>query len=170
MAEETIFDDRQLQEPHFSEAFVLERRWVKTWEGKLDAPVIYTNVPHLTVWHSPAGYEWGYGGSGPADLALNVLEATLRHLGYDGPRERTPRGSTCFTLARVLHQDFKREVIARMPQEEGGHLPFADVVAWIERKRTEQASEIEEELEARAEWTRLEAAEEAGAAAEGENS
>ncbi len=27
------------------------------------------------VWHSPSGFEWGYGGSGPADLALNILLA-----------------------------------------------------------------------------------------------
>ena len=35
---------------------------------------VLTNVPHLVVHHSPTGYEWGYGGSGPADLALNILD------------------------------------------------------------------------------------------------
>lgn len=25
------------------------------------------------VHHSPTGFEWGYGGSGPADLALSIL-------------------------------------------------------------------------------------------------
>ena len=43
-----------------------------------------TNVPHLVVHHSPTGYEWGYGGSGPADLALNILEWQLRREGYRG--------------------------------------------------------------------------------------
>src|SRR5207302_1533158 len=33
--------------------------------------------------HSPDGFEWGYGGSGPADLALAIL---IDHL-----RERPPR-------------------------------------------------------------------------------
>ncbi len=25
------------------------------------------------IYHSPSGFEWGYGGSGPADLALSIL-------------------------------------------------------------------------------------------------
>src|SRR5579862_9119212 len=32
-----------------------------------------TNVPWSVVSHRPSGFEWGYGGSGPADLALNIL-------------------------------------------------------------------------------------------------
>jgi hypothetical protein len=31
------------------------------------------NVPRRHVHHSPTGWEWGYGGSGPSDFALNVL-------------------------------------------------------------------------------------------------
>ena len=34
-------------------------------------PVV--NVSHMIVRHSPDGFEWGYGGSGPSDLALNIL-------------------------------------------------------------------------------------------------
>jgi hypothetical protein len=34
---------------------------------------IHTNVPQRIVQHSPTGFAWGYGGSGPADLALNIL-------------------------------------------------------------------------------------------------
>ncbi len=161
MPEDTTFDDRTLEDAPYTEAFVMERRWLRDWQGGLENRVAYTNVPHLTCWHSPSGFEWGYGGSGPADLALNILEATLQHTGHNGPREKTPRGSTCFTLARMLHQPFKWDVIAQLPQEEGGRIPFGDVVAWLEHKRTEQAEEIEEELEAQAEWTRLEAEAEA---------
>ena len=29
------------------------------------------------VLHSPTGFGWGYGGSGPADLALSILCAEL---------------------------------------------------------------------------------------------
>jgi hypothetical protein len=170
MPEDTTFNDRTLEDPPYTEAFVMERRWLRDWQGGLENRVAYTNVPHLTCWHSPSGFEWGYGGSGPADLSLNIPEATLQHIGHDGPREKTWRDWRCFTLARVLHQDFKREVIARLPQEEGGRIPFADVVAWIEHKRAERAAEIEEELEAQAEWTRLEAEEAAEAIADGEPS
>lgn len=34
---------------------------------------IRTNVSHREVKHSPTGLEFGYGGSGPADTALNIL-------------------------------------------------------------------------------------------------
>jgi Family of unknown function (DUF6166) len=50
--------------------------------------------------HSPTGFEWGYGGSGPAQLAL----ALLAHATGDGE------------LAVRLHQDFKWAVIGRLPQ------------------------------------------------------
>lgn len=33
------------------------------------------------VYHSPTGFEWGYPGSGPADLALNILADVS---GWDG--------------------------------------------------------------------------------------
>ena len=36
------------------------------------------NVPVRVMHHSPSGIEWGYAGSGPADLALNILDLYLR--------------------------------------------------------------------------------------------
>ena len=56
--------------------------------------------PSLKVWcHSPSGFNWGYVRSRPAQLA-----------------QATPlRGANKDRAAR-LHQDFKREVIARLPQ------------------------------------------------------
>jgi hypothetical protein len=63
------------------------------------------------VWnHSPAGFAWGYGGSGPAQLALAVLlelglsnEAAIHH-----------------------HQEYKRRVIAHLPMNQD----FAVEVRW----------------------------------------
>jgi hypothetical protein len=46
---------------------------VRIWreaDGSLRA-----NVPRTVIEHSPTGFECGYGGSGPADLALNILNA-----------------------------------------------------------------------------------------------
>lgn len=51
--------------------------------------------------HSPTGFEWGYGGSGPAQLAL----AILADIGLSTPR------------VRQLHQRFKRSVIERLPRD-----------------------------------------------------
>src|SRR5436309_9650158 len=54
--------------------------------------------PRLDLWnHSPTGFEWGYGGSGPAQLALALL---ADHLDDDDE-------------AVELHQEFKREVVAK---------------------------------------------------------
>jgi len=76
-----------------------------------------TNVPHYIKYHSPTGLAWGYGGSGPADLALNALAV------YIGEEE-----------AKLYHQEFKWEFIATMPKE-GGTIKRDDVMRWIEEKR-----------------------------------
>ena len=83
----------------------------RTREGEAHA-----SVPH-TARHSPTGIEWGYGGSGPADLALSVLLALTD--------ERT---------ANALYHRFKHEVVASVP-DEGGVLRAADVRRWVERAR-----------------------------------
>lgn len=54
--------------------------------------------------HSPTGFEWGYCGSGPAQLALALLADFFG--GYAGDGEK---------LALDLHQDFQSCVIARLP-------------------------------------------------------
>lgn len=65
-----------------------------------------TNVPHTWVHHSPDGFEYGYGGSGPSDLALNVL---LLFTDKD--------------TAWKLHQDFKWKFIATLKQENSYEIP-----------------------------------------------
>ena len=37
-----------------------------------DGIVVYAQLKHI-VKHSPDGFQWGYMGSGPADLALSIL-------------------------------------------------------------------------------------------------
>ena len=83
----------------------------RTLEGEAHA-----SVPHAAR-HSPTGIEWGYGGSGPADLARSILLALT-----DEP------------TADALYQWFKAEVVAAVP-EAGGVLRAADVRAWAERAR-----------------------------------
>jgi len=60
--------------------------------------------------HSPTGMEWGYGGSGPAQLALAILFDHLK----DEP------GRTKYyaeTKALRLYQEFKFRVIAKLPMD-----------------------------------------------------
>lgn len=72
--------------------------------------------PSLQVWnHSPAGFNWGYGGSGPAQLAIAILLAA----GLEPER------------ASALHQSFKWQHLAHLPAE--GFTLEMDVRAWAER-------------------------------------
>lgn len=57
-----------------------------------------TRLEHQ-VRHSPTGFEWGYGGSGPAELARCLL--------IDAVGE---------AIADRLYQEFKRHVVAGLPE------------------------------------------------------
>ena len=72
-----------------------------------------TNIAHLWHLHSPTGFAWAYGGSGPADLALNVL------LNFTSREE-----------AERLHQEFKRAFIEVMPRE-GAIIKGTAIKAWL---------------------------------------
>jgi len=65
-----------------------------------------TFLKQKLVWHSD-GFQWGYGGSGPADLALNMLYDYLL---------RTHR-KNAKSIAVDLHQSFKSDFIARQGKE-----------------------------------------------------
>jgi len=87
--------------------------------------VARTNIAQKIISHSPTGFEWGYGGSGPADLALNVLQLLL-----PGTEVRVLNRASCSELAWNLHQLFKEEVIAEIPRG-GGTVPLGEIKGWI---------------------------------------
>jgi len=66
-----------------------------------------THLKHRIVLHSPDGFQWGYGGSGPADLALNMLFDYLLRTKTKGAR----------VMALDLHQAFKWGFIATQTRE-----------------------------------------------------
>lgn len=122
----------------FEQALVLKRRpraMEREYETPEDGQVV-TNVPHLVVHHSPDGYEFGYGGSGPADLALNVCQLYLNMVDYEGQQTRCYDGN-CWTLAWALHQKFKQEFIASA-RRMGEVIPFARIDAWFQSKMTSE--------------------------------
>ena len=95
---------------------------------------VKTNVPWLVVDHSPTGFEWGYLGSGPADLALNILEAVLRGDGHKGPKTKIMwNGNSVFAAAYGMHQEFKRRFIAGVPAKGGGVIPLEKIREFINR-------------------------------------
>jgi Family of unknown function (DUF6166) len=83
------------------------REWSRIkLKGKWSSNEVWLDGKPLTparslrlVNHSPTGFSWGYGGSGPAQLALAVL------------LEVTDEAS-----ALANYQDFKWAVIAQLPQ------------------------------------------------------
>ncbi len=95
-----------------------------------------TNVPHLVVHHSPDGYEFGYGGSGPADLALNACQLYLNMIGYEGKETKCYDGK-CWTLAFALHQKFKSQFIASAPRT-GRIIPFVEIDEWFKVRMTRE--------------------------------
>jgi len=93
---------------------------VRLWRGLQDGFLeAMSNVPREIVNHSTDGFEWGYLGSGPADLALNILYCFL-----DYPR------------AWTLHQAFKEDFLAGMPAE-GGEIKKDLINNWIVEKMRE---------------------------------
>jgi hypothetical protein len=67
------------------------------------------------VRHSPDGFEWGYGGSGPAELARYLTYGVARHIKL--PRDQWD-DLDC--------EQVKWEVVARIPQC-GGEIPAREI-------------------------------------------
>lgn len=100
---------------------------MKTYNGRRDADgnchvdITYTNgrtrpLPlRLDIEnHSPTGFEWGYGGSGPAQLALAILADAL------GEDKRAAR----------LHQSFKWKFIGALARDKPWTIRARDVIKW----------------------------------------
>lgn len=112
---------------------------------RLPTGEIVANVPHAIKYHSPTGFEIGYGGSGPAELALNVLHVLLPPTEADlGAAEAggwsDPSLVGVSHLAFRLHQAFKWDFIAPMDTQ-GGCIEIAVIRSWIASQRAALAVE-----------------------------
>jgi hypothetical protein len=103
---------------------------MKRYEGRREGYAVIVTVngrplnPRLDLWnHSPTGFEWGYGGSGPAQLALAFL---ADHLVDDAE-------------AVALHQSFKFAVVAKLP-ERGWTLTSREIDGAIQRIREQEVA------------------------------
>lgn len=83
--------------------------------------------------HSPTGFECGYEGSGPAQLALAILADHLlwsRELPDNRPLPvPTPAEVEC--TAVHWHQWFKRDVIARLPRDRDFEIVPFQIAYWV---------------------------------------
>ena len=75
---------------------------------------------HL-VHHSPDGFNWGYGGSGPADLARSIIGDVL------GTTDPEPE----------IYQEFKRDFIAGLYQNQW-EIPLVNIELWLKFFRVER--------------------------------
>lgn len=72
--------------------------------------------------HSPDGFQWGYGGSGPAQLALALLLDV----------------TTSPDMAQAYYQDFKFYMVASWGEK--WEITSREILEWLER---EQAQELQ---------------------------
>lgn len=80
----------------------------------------------LDLWnHSPTGFEWGYGGSGPAQLALAILADATEDA----------------SLAIRLHQDFKAEVVSKLNSQVWA-LSRGWVLLWVCQKAEDLLADV----------------------------
>jgi len=70
--------------------------------------------------HSPSGPEWGFEGSGPAQLALAIL------MDYFGEEKRR--------FVVEVYQEFKRDIVANFPKDQW-ELTAHDIEAWHDKFR-----------------------------------
>ena len=104
---------------------------------------VSTNVPQNIKYHSPTGFEWGYAGSGPADLALNLAEQVVQKAELE-----TIQDAHCSALAWHAKQTVKELIVMHIP-EEGGYIPwklvcYAVMDACNEENRTRLQKYIDE--------------------------
>jgi hypothetical protein len=129
-----IFDDDLLPIP-IAKGIVITR----TKDSSGDETII-TNVPHAICHHSPTGYEFGYNGSGPADLALNCVQAILENTtGYKGEWMEIDGtlgwgAGRCYRDAWSLHQRFKTDFIAPIKQHVGTIITWHECAEWIKQQ------------------------------------
>lgn len=89
--------------------------------------------PSLHVYnHSPTGFEWGYGGSGPAQLALAIL------LDFTGDED----------LAATLYHTFKWEKVAHFNRDTFA-IDGVNIRRWLEKQQRADACCDEAEVNRR---------------------
>ena len=95
---------------------------VRTRRVWIDNIEIFPDEGQYVVSHSPDGFNWGYDGSGPAQLALSILLAV-----------GCPRGQ-----AFEYYEDFKREVVRHWL---GDFATEINIAEWLERKESQVPDE-----------------------------
>lgn len=115
-------------------------RGVREGEGTADPGVVFVMedgrqepLRHRKQ-HSPTGMNWGYGGSGPADLARSLL---ADYFGLPENEQVHP----------ALYQRFKERIIAHLPQDGEWLLTGEQIAVWLQGNLAQSVPEWLEETE-----------------------
>lgn len=119
------------------------------------------SLTHVVV-HSPSGLEWGYGGSGPSDLALSIL---TDFLGEDPEAVKAANWSHLArpSLALKLHHVFVATVIADLGVGPGNPstwlLSGTGIRHWLDHdpRALRAIADYQEQLDRWEEWQREDA-------------
>jgi hypothetical protein len=89
------------------------------------------------VLHSLTGLEWGYGGSGPADLALSILARYFK-VRYVNTAyfKKFPRRSS---KAEKYYQSFKWDFVAKWEKKEW-MITSDDIAVWLQKQNQQNAT------------------------------
>ncbi len=130
--------DIYLEDPPLTQALVLQR---------MDHGVVATNVPHKLVHHSPSGFEYGYGGSGPADLALNLAEFVVNGVMPKANAQAVKLwdGSTCTYAAWIIHHDLKFGLLSGLKMDQDHRIPYGFILEKVKFLLRQYASSIQAE-------------------------
>lgn len=103
--------------------------WIR--DGKDTSDELKTNLQHRIKHHSPTGFNVGYGGSGPADFALNIVNKRLEMLHYRGKKTYdTWNQAWMYRDAWDIYQDFKREFLVQADPLQG-RISWSDVDTFL---------------------------------------
>lgn len=101
-------------------AYTLHRDQTGAWctlheeiDGNKTVSILDPRISQRVRNHSPEGFEFGYGGSGPAQLALGILIDYFGHLQI----EQRPRRALAKDIAVDYYQQFKQQFIAGAQEE-----------------------------------------------------
>lgn len=111
-------------------------------EGDCRIRVVENNASRLLEHyglHSPSGFAWGYGGSGPGETALNILADffgehetfTLKALKTSHKAQYKFHPFRHTADGELLYQVFKRQVIAGFDQHQSWRYTENDLRAWL---------------------------------------
>ncbi len=100
-----------------------------------------TNIEHLVMHHTPAGFAWGTLNEGCLDLAMNLVEHFVRELeledavqNFSGKTRTETKGGASISMAtHKIYVDFAQEHLVSLPNK-GGRIDTGLLRAFVKTR------------------------------------